>query len=400
MQRNSKQATYTLLYATLLFGVFILGVYLGYKRNPTILNVVGISNASQNTDLSSFWKVWETIDKKFPGSEKITSEQRVEGAISGLLGSLNDPYTEFFNAEDSKSFKEQLSGQFVGVGMELGIKNKILTVIAPLKDTPAFKAGIKSGDQILKINDKSTENMSVDQAIKNVRGEAGTPVKLMIYRKGELKTREIEIIRAVINIPNIETEKKDGGIFLIRLNTFSESSADEFANAIDEFFSSTDKKMILDLRGNPGGFLDAAVDIGSWFLPTGSVIVREGGKTPSDDKVHRSLGHSGWTKDMKIVILVDGGSASASEILAGALSENGVGKLVGMQTFGKGSVQEYLPLPKDASFKITVAKWFTPNGVSISEKGITPDYKVEVTEKDARANIDAQMNKAIEILNK
>lgn len=403
MKLSNKNIVYIFLSTILLVGVFISGVYLGYKNQPDVLKIVGLSNKdsneiSNNANFSNFWKVWNTIDQKFPDSEKVTAQDRVYGAISGLLGSLNDPYTEFFNKEESKAFDEQLSGQFVGVGMELGMKDKILTVIAPLKNTPAYQAGIKSGDQILKINNKSTENMSVDEAIKNVRGEEGTVVKLLIYRKGESKAREISITRAIIHIPNIETTKKDDGIFVIRLNTFSENSSVEFANAINEYFNSGYKKMVLDLRGNPGGFLESAVDIASWFLPSGSVVVREGGKTKSDDKVYRSAGHRGWTQDMKMSILVDGGSASASEILAGALSEHHVGQLVGEQTFGKGSVQEYLQLNDDTSFKITVAKWYTPNGISISEKGITPDYKIEISEKDAEKNIDTQMNKAIELL--
>ena len=275
----------------------------------------------------------------------------------------------------------------------------VLTVIAPLKDTPAEKAGVQAGDKIIAIDDTFTAKLTVDESVNLIRGEGGTPVKLTIVRDGEKEPIEIEIIRGRIEIPTIKTTSRDDGIFVIELYSFTATSPALFKNALREFIKSGDNRLVLDLRNNPGGYLDAAVDIASWFLPVGKIVVRETSRDPAlEEKVYRSKGYDIFNKNLKFVILINQGSASASEILAGALSEYGKATLVGEKSFGKGSVQELIPIDKNSSLKITVAKWLTPNGVSISKNGLTPDIKVEFTKEDFEAKKDPQLEKAVEVL--
>jgi carboxyl-terminal processing protease len=314
------------------------------------------------------------------------------------MGSLGDPYSVFFLPDEAKSFEEQIAGNFSGVGMEVGIKNKILTVIAPIKDTPAYRAGIKAGDLILKIDDKITSDLGVDEAIKLIRGEKGTTVTITILHEGESDPKEIKIVRDVINIPTLDTETRPDGIFVIHLYSFTANSADLFRGAMKEFVESNSDKLILDLRGNPGGYLDAAVDISSWFLDGGKTVVTEDYGSNRKPTVYRSKGYNIFNDKLKFAILIDGGSASASEIVAGAMQDNKKAVLVGSQSFGKGSVQETVKVTPDTLLKITVAKWLTPNGNTIAEVGLTPDYKVEYTKKDKESKKDPQMDKAVEIL--
>ena len=401
MENNLKTRQYLMtVLAVVLF--FVLGVYVGDSNRPEIDKVLGVSGkvtaVATTADFSPFWKAWNTINEKSPNASGVTDQDRVYGAISGLVGSLNDPYSVFFKPDEAKSFQDEIAGNFEGIGMEVGMKDKILTVIAPLKDTPAFRAGIKSGDKILKIDKKVTTDMSIDDAIKLIRGPKGTTVTLTIFREGDKIPREIKIVRDTVNIPTLDTEARKDGIFVVKLYSFDANSARLFRDAMKKFADSGSDKLLLDLRGNPGGYLESAVDIASWFLPNGKTIVTEdyGGKKEPD--VYRSKGYNIFNDKLKFVILMDGGSASASEILAGAMQDNGKAKIVGAQSFGKGSVQEVVNITPDTILKITVAKWLTPDGTSISEKGLTPDYPVEITQKDLDAKIDPQMDKAIELL--
>ncbi len=385
--KNRRVLTFTLIVLV----VFFIGLYIGHSSVPKV---------DSTADFTPFWKVWNIINQKYPEASKITNQDRVYGAISGLIGSLNDPYSVFFRPDEAKMFEDEISGEFSGAGMEVGIKDKILTVISALKDSPAFKAGIKSGDKILKIDDKVTTDLAIDEAIKLIRGKEGTTVALTIYRDGEDHPREIKVVRGIINVPTLDTEQRKDGIFVIKLYSFSANSADLFQSAIQKFVASKSKKLILDLRGNPGGYLDAAVEISSWFLPSGKTVVIEDYGGDIKQKVYRSYGYDLFKDDLKFVILIDGGSASASEIVAGAMQDNNVAKLVGEQSYGKGSVQEVVDVTPDTIFKITVAKWLTPNGNSISEKGLTPDYVVPLSQEDYDAKRDPQMDKAVELLNK
>ena len=399
---NYRKISYIIASILLLGVVFGIGIYFGYSRRPDIDKVTSIANKTPTfettADFAPFWKAWNTLKEKSIYSDKITDQDRVWGAIKGLAGATGDPYTTFFNPEDNKLFKDEIKGSFSGIGAEIGMKDNVLTVIAPLKGTPAFTAGIKKGDKIVKIDNVSTNDMSVDMAISKIRGERGTTVILNIFRTGENQTRDIKIVRDTIAIPTVDTEARTDGIFVIKFYSFSENSDNLFAGALDEFSKSGSHKLILDLRGNPGGYLDAAVNIGSWFIDEGKVIVSEDFGPSKKAQIYRSHGPKLFNDSLQFVVLVDGGSASASEILAGALKEQGVATLVGEKTFGKGSVQELVDITKDTSLKVTVAKWLTPNGVSISQVGIDPDVKVPFTLKDFEALRDPQMDKAVEIL--
>ncbi|MEI8174722.1 MAG: S41 family peptidase [bacterium] len=399
MQKLSNITKNTII-ALAIFGAFFLGIYVdNYNRPP--IDKIRLTNketsVTTNADFSPFWKVWNTVNEKYPNASKTTDQDRVYGAISGLVGSLNDPYSIFFNPDQAKSFEEEIAGNFTGIGIEVGMKDKILTVIAPLKDTPAYKANIKPGDKILKIDKTVTAGLNIEEAIKLMRGEKGTTVILTIFREGNKDPIEIKIVRDVINIPTLDTELRPDGIFVIKLYNFSANSANLFRDAMKQFVESKTDKLLLDLRGNPGGYLDSAIDISSWFLPSGKIVVTEDYGNNKKD-VMRSKGYNIFNDNLKFVILIDGGSASASEIVAGAMQDNGRAKLVGSQSFGKGSVQEAIKVTPDTLLKITIAKWLTPNGTSISEKGLTPDSKVELTAKDITEKKDRQLEKAVEIL--
>ena len=401
MEFFSKKKYY--LTTVLLVAIFFIGgIYIGYHNRSEIEKVTGVSGketqVATQANFSPFWKVWNIINEKYPSPNKISDQNRVYGAISGLMGSLNDPYSTFFPPDEAKSFEDEIAGNFDGIGVEIGIKDKILTVIAPLKDTPAYRAGIKPGDKILKIDKTITSGLSSEEAIKLIRGQSGTSVILTIFRVGAEQPVEIKIVRDNINIPTLDTQIRKDGIFVIKLYSFSANSANLFRNAVKEFVDSGKDKLLLDLRGNPGGYLDSAVDMASWFLKGGEVVVTEDYGNKQSPEIFRSKGYDIFSDKLKLIILIDNGSASASEILAGAMQDNGRAKLVGTQSFGKGSVQQVIDVTPDTILKITVAKWLTPNGTSISDKGLTPDYPVEITQKDIDAKKDPQMDKAVELL--
>ncbi len=402
MARWLKRFLILLAIIILALGIFIGGVFFGYSERPAVEKITNLYGKEENkpaeVDFSPFWSAWKMIDEKYPkNGKKVTDQEKVWGAIQGLVGSLDDPYSVFFPPSESKNFEIELNGQFGGVGIEIGIRDGILTVISPLKGTPADKAGMKAGDKIIKIGDKDAAKISIDEAVGLIRGEIGTSVILTVIRQDNVEPLEIKIIRDTIKIPTIDTKQEKNGIFVISLYNFSAGSPDAFREALREFVLSDSDKLILDLRGNPGGFLDAAVDISSWFLPAGKVVAREHFGEDKDDVLYKSRGYDIFN-NLPFVILVDQGSASASEIVAGALKEHGVAKLVGEKTFGKGSVQEVIPITADTSLKITIAKWLTPNGVSISDEGLTPDIEVKITKKDMEAGKDPQLEKAMEII--
>jgi carboxyl-terminal processing protease len=391
----------------ILIGVFAVGVYAGFNRAPELSHAQTILNKEEgkpgDVDFALFWKVWNELEDKYvsptDNAELPTAQERVYAAIEGLASAYGDPYTVFFPPEESKAFEEEISGEFQGIGAEIGKKEGILTVVAPIKNTPAYRAGLQPGDQIISIDDKSTGDLTVDEAIKLIRGKKGTVVVLTIIRDGK-EPQKISITRDTIEIPTVETKKiADKGIFVISLYNFSEQSSARFRTALGEFVSSGYSKLIVDLRGNPGGYLIEANRIASWFLPKGQVVVSEYAGEDKPREVYTSEGYDLFSKNLKMVILVNEGSASASEILAGALSEYKVATLVGTKTFGKGTVQELIKVSPLTSLKVTIARWLTPNGKNIAE-GIVPDHVVELTEEDAKAGKDPQLDKAIELLSK
>ena len=354
----------------------------------------------QSVDLASFWKAWHALRENYvvthASSTLPTTKEMLYGAIKGLASSYGDPYTVFFPPEESKAFAENISGSFGGVGMEIDVKNDVLTVIAPLKGTPAEAAGIKTGDQVVAIDGKPTDGLSTEQAVAKIRGPLGTVVALSIVRDGKLL--EIKITRARIQIP----ETEDGldaasGVYHIALYEFTGNSEDLFDEALTRFAATGSRKLVIDLRDNPGGYLDSAVDIASHFLAKGATVVTEDFDNKEPNKVHVSRGYNDVPAGTKIVVLIDGGSASASEILAGALQDSHVATIIGTRSFGKGSVQQLIPLD-GGSLKVTVARWVTPAGHWIMGNGVVPTIVVPFTQKDADAKQDPQMARAIQFL--
>ncbi|MDP3646207.1 MAG: S41 family peptidase [bacterium] len=387
---------------------FAVGVFVGGHLRGGAVFASG-SAIPDDVDMSPVWKAWHVIDDKFVPASVATSspvatttaeinQKRVYGMIEGLAASLNDPYTFFLPPVENQMFTSDMNGSFEGVGMEIAIKNQVLTVVSPLKGSPAEAAGLKSGDHILKIDDADTKGIDVVAAVKQIRGPKGTKVALLILREEWSEPREIKVTRDVINVPIITTTAREDGIFVIEIQSFTSSSPDLFRIALREFIESGATKLILDLRGNPGGYLDAAVSMASWFLPAGNIVVTEDYAGHAPNVVHRSLGYNVFNKNLRVVILVDNGSASASEILADALRYYGVAQLVGVNTFGKGSVQELVDITPNTALKITVARWLGPDKKHIPITGIVPDIEVKKTDEDIEAKRDPQLNKAVEML--
>ncbi|MBI2121576.1 MAG: S41 family peptidase [Candidatus Sungbacteria bacterium] len=381
---------------------FGAGALYGYGNRPAmekVLNVLGQKPPEQfnEVDFNLFWDVWSRLEEKYVDKGKVTRKEFVYGAISGLVRSLKDPYTEFMPPAETKQFQEDIKGSFDGIGAEIGIRKGILTIISPLKDSPAERAGLKAGDKIFKVDDTLTADLSLNEAVRLIRGTRGTEVKLLVFRDSFDQPREFKIIRDEIRVSILTTEKKEGGIFVIKLNHFTENAAYEFRNAVQEFFRSGSNKLILDVRNNPGGFLVISVDIASWFLPAGDIVVRERHADGTEEE-YRSSGYR-LLQNVPTVVLINEGSASASEIVAGALRDLRGIKLIGAKTFGKGSVQEVEPLPDGSSLKITIAKWLTPKGTEINGTGLEPDIKVELPkEEEQDPKKDLIMEKGIEVL--
>jgi carboxyl-terminal processing protease len=351
-------------------------------------------------DFSLFWEALNKLEEVYVDSDKIDYQQMLYGAIEGMTNSLGDDYTVFMKPEKTDSFMKSVSGDdsFEGVGMELGIKGKILTVIAPIEGTPAYKSGIKAGDKILKIGDKTTEGMQVEEAVSLIRGEKGTQVILTIVRKNLDQPKEFTLTRDVIAVPVVRWEMLDNDIAYIKIYQFTSNLPSKFEDIVSEVLKNNAKKIIIDLRNNPGGYLEVSNEIASWFIPKDKVVVREEFREGESNE-YKSRGYRSF-QNFPVTVLVNGGSASASEILAGALRDQRGIKLIGEKTFGKGSVQTLETFRDDSSLKITVAKWFTPNGTSIADEGLKPDIEIELTEEDIDADRDSQLNKAIETLNK
>jgi len=378
-------------------GGFYVGQIAGYV--PPLKGVTNLEvGQPEGADFSLFWDAWRVIQEEYAGVEPLDFQAMVHGAIKGMVDSLGDPYTTFMSPEDTKIFLDDVKGSFSGIGIEIGIREKKLQVIAPLEGAPAQRAGLRPGDHIVTINeDTFTSDLSIDEAVTLIRGPEGTTVKLSIMREDWEEPRDFSIVRAIINIPSLSLEFKENGIAYVKIFQFSEQLRSDFADIEGDLLKSSDK-IIIDLRNNPGGFLHIAVDLAGWFLERGDVVVVEDFGPSQEQEVHKARGNarlSGKT----VVVLINEGTASASEILAGALRDNRGILLIGEKSFGKGSVQELKELKDESSLKVTVAKWLTPKGSLIAELGLEPDVKVELTNEDLDSDRDPQLDKAIEVLN-
>lgn len=390
---------------TIIFIIVISGgsFYFGYKKGeeiPQTINIQGVTNLTngepKGIDFSIFWETWNQLKAKYV-DQNIDNQKLVYGAISGLVNSLGDPHTNFFPPVDAQQFQEDVNGSFGGIGAEIDVRNNQLEIVAPIKNTPTEKAGLRSGDKILKIDDTITDGLTTDQAVRIIRGEPGTKVRLTIFRDSWSAPKEITLVRAIIEVPTLEWKMLDNNIAYINLYNFYQNAPSNFYQAAVEIYAKNPKAIIFDLRNNPGGYLEAATNISGWFLNTGDLIVSE--QFRSGEKQEFKSSGNGVFKNLPIVLLVNGGSASASEILAGALRDDRKIPLVGEQTFGKGTVQEVVPLTDGSSLKVTIAHWLLPSGHVIEKNGLTPDYVVALTEDDIKNNRDPQLDKAIEVAN-
>lgn len=410
MNKNFKKIVEIILGILIISGVFLLGFLNGTRWGwqthlPPIFEKIANREKPANlppADMKIFWDTWRVITEKYVYRDKLDTQKMIEGATKGLVNSLNDPFSEFLTPEENKALNEELNGEFFGVGMEIAKKDNNIVVVSPLPDSPAEKAGILPNDVILKIDGQDTSEMSTQKAASLIRGPKGTTVVLTIFRPSTNETKEIKLIRDKITIPDLSFKQLDNGIVYLRIYTFNSSLILDFSEAALKIRALNPKGIILDLRNNPGGYLDSVVNISGWFLDKGDIIVREK-YSDGKEKIDRSTGPS-LLRDIPTVVLVNDGTASAAEILAGALRDNRQIPLIGEKTFGKGSVQELVTLENNYSVKITIAEWLTPNGTVIQKNGLTPDIIVKNKEENgtyAQLDLvnDLQLLKAIEKIN-
>lgn len=410
MKKNLKKIAWIISYLILLllavFIIFSAGAYLAVTNKVVekmaesevyyLGKVTGKYSKedgkwAQNVDFKLYWEVWEKLKTQHPNKDQVNDKKMLYGSLKGLVASFEDPYSEFMDPKESKDFEDSMSGVFEGIGAEIGIRDGVLTVVSPIEGTPAFQAGLLPGDKILKINGETTEAMGVDEAVSKIRGQKGTEVILSIFGGSMEEIREVKIIRDKIFIKSIKYEKISDDLFLINISAFNDDTSELFAEAVKQFISSGSKNLILDLRSNPGGYLETAVDVlGEWI--NGQVAVSE--KFADDKKTDYLAKGLNRLSNYNTVVLINGGSASASEILAGALKDYGKATLIGETSYGKGSVQMLKNLSDGSTLKVTVAKWLTPNGQDINKEGIKPDIEVELTYDDYIADKDPQMEAA------
>lgn len=394
------------IYAFLLVLVFVIGIFLGNQSREPQTSEKVIKETSKelknlfanrdDIDVDLFQDVWDIIHNEYFERAGIDDKDLFYGAISGMVDALGDPNSMFFDPELTDDFTQELEGSFFGIGAEIGRRDGYLVVIAPLSGSPAQKAGLEAGDRILGVDDRDVSGMSAGEAVTYIRGEEGTDVVLTVYSPGSDEARDITITRAKIDIPSVTYSIEDG-IGIIEISHFNIDTDDRFAKVAQQVLRDNPDGLVVDLRNNPGGYLHVAVDIASYWLDPNIVVVREVFPDTRNNQDYKSGKKSSLAK-FKTIVLVNQGSASASEILAGALQDYELAEVVGMDTFGKGSVQKLLELDDESSVKITVAHWLTPKGRTIEGEGISPDYEVDYTRENFENDEDPQLDKAKELI--
>jgi carboxyl-terminal processing protease len=384
---------------------FIFGFSVGKdqvdkEKIPFSLAVVENTEGPNDVDFGLFWDVWDLVKEKYVDHDELKAQDMIHGAINGMLSATGDPYTIFLDPDQFATLNEELSGSFEGIGAEVGIKDNIVTIITPLDGSPAQKAGLRAGDKVVEIEGETTANMTIDEAVKKMRGPKGTELHVKIFRLNDdnTDTEDVTVVRDVIRLDSVRVSMLENDIAHIRIMQFGEENTiREFDKVIAEIRKNDAKGIIVDVRNNPGGVLQTAIVLASKFLPNNAVVVIEE-DAKDQRKNHYTTGAHPFA-DIPVVVLINEGSASASEILAGSLRDNRDDViLVGEKTFGKGSVQELIPTSAQTAAKITVAKWLTPNGEQINDHGIEPEFLVEYTNEDYENDRDPQLDRAIEIM--
>ena len=384
----------------LLAGTFSGGLLVGWMLpNGTFSNNQDTQATEQSSDLDTlfapFWETWGYVHNQYV-DQPVDDTKLVQGAISGMLDSLGDKHTGYMTPEEYEEATIPLEGSFEGIGAYVDVSGKLLTIISPMPGSPAEEAGLQSGDEVIKVNGEDVTGQDPSVVLKSVKGPAGTDVALTFYRPNTDETFDVTITRQKIEMPSVISEMKDGDIAYIYLTTFGETTTEELKAALETLMAQNPKGMILDLRYNSGGYLDVAIDVISQFIPEGIVMYEQQG---NGQEIPYNAKPGGLATEIPLVVLINEGSASASEITAGAIQDFHRGTLVGVTTYGKGSVQNWIPLENEqGAVRITIARWLTPDHHQINEEGLTPDVEVPFTEEDANAQIDPQLNKAIEIL--
>ncbi len=367
---------------------------LGSLSLPKVVNLDRSRNNSADVDFNQFWEVWDLVKQQYV-KQPVKDTDLFYGAMQGMVAGLGDPYSEYFPPQAADEFSRNLAGEFSGIGAEIGVKNNQLVIVAPISDTPADRAGLRPGDKILAIDKRSTFGMDVTTAVVNIRGPATSSVELSIIRSGWEKPRDFVIHRANINVPSVIFSMKPGNVAYLRVRQFNEDTTPQFDKAIREIQAKKASGLILDLRSNPGGYLDAAVTMASEWIGEGTIVSER--FSNGSENAHASVGlHR--LQNMKTMVLVNKGSASASEIVAGALQDTKSATIIGETTFGKGSVQDFQNLPDGSAIKVTVAEWYTPGGHNFNEKGITPDVVVKEDFDKEEVGEDVMVDKAFELL--
>lgn len=398
----------TLIFVIVTLFAFLFGWQAGrlqFSQYPTTANsqppplqtLADIFQGKDNVDLALFWDVWKRLNDSYVDGDALDNRQRVYGAIKGMVASLDDPYTVFMDPQESKTFDNDLAGDLEGIGAELTIRDGALMVVSPLKNSPSEKAGLFPNDIVYKIDDEVTSDMTLYEAVSKIKGEKGTTVRLTVLRKGNPSPVELSILRDKVHVESVTMKAMDKGIYYITINQFSSTTKTEFQNAISEALLKEPKGFVLDLRYNGGGYLDAAIDVLSELLPPDkeAVLIK---RRDGEERDSVSVSGTARVKDVPLAVLVNNGSASASEIVAGAIQDYKRGIVIGEKTFGKGSVQEIQTLRDGSSLRVTIAKWFTPLGRGINEIGIEPDISIPLTEQDAQKGKDPQLDAAVKYL--
>ena len=408
---SSKNPIFNFLVQFLVIAVifFAIGFAVGQRRIEVVkkgfVPQISVTNQlppkNQNIDFSLFWQVFETLPQKYIDKSAFEGQKLLYGAISGMVRSLGDPYTAFLDPKQNEAIKADLSGVYEGVGIQIGFnKDKRLVVIAPLSGTPAQKANVRAKDLILRIDERDTFDLTLPEAVDLIRGPAGTSVKLELLHEGQEKPQELEIERAKISVKSVEVEFKNeqkGEIAVIKVTRFGDQTDSEWDMAVSDILARKVMGVVVDMRNNPGGLLSSAVHLASDFI-RGTVVRQEF----ADGNVEPlAADHEGKLLKIPLTVLVNAGSASASEIFAGAIQDANRAKIVGEKTFGKGTVQDVVDFAGGSGLHITIAKWLTPRGKSISAVGITPDFIIEFPQQDQEEQKeDPQLDKALEIISK